>query len=116
MILTLTLLFIKHFLVDWVIQTESEIQHKGTYLDLRGMTHSIKHGVGTLFCLSILYPEFSILFGFLDGFIHYHIDFAKQNLTAKLGLSPKDKMFWNLIGFDQLLHSITYLGFFLTLK
>ena len=116
MIVLLSLLFLKHFLFDWVFQTDLEIQHKGRYFDSKGITHSVKHGIGTFLVFSLASFPLAITFGLLDTLIHYHIDFLKQNLTAKLELSPKDKMFWNLIGLDQFLHSLTYLGFALTLK
>jgi hypothetical protein len=112
----LSLLFLKHFLFDWVFQTESEIQHKGRYLDSKGVTHSIKHGIGTFLVFSLTSVPLAVSLGLLDTLIHYHIDFLKQNLTSKLELSPKDKMFWNLIGLDQFLHSLTYVGLASTLK
>lgn len=108
--LTLFLLLLKHFLIDWVIQTESEIQHKGEYGDIRGVSHSVKHGVGTFLSVVPLAPQLSVPLAVFDTLVHYHIDYTKQNLAGVLNLSPKDKNFWVLIGFDQFLHSLTYLA------
>ena len=50
-------------------------------------------------------------FGLIDMFIHYHIDWAKMNLNAKLGWGPTThEQFWWLLGLDQFLHSLTYIG------
>lgn len=111
-ILLLVFLFvIKHFIVDFVIQTQEEIEHKGTYLDYRGVTHSIKHGLGTLFVLWAVGAGFELswLYGALDFIIHYHIDWAKMNMSRNL--TPRDHAFWVWLGFDQALHYLTYIMF-----
>ena len=87
-ILLLTFLFVvKHFLFDYVWQTQEEIDHKGTYLDWRGVTHSVKHGIGTGVVLLVLGAgiEFAWLYIALDFLIHYHIDWLKMNATRKIG-------------------------------
>ena len=110
-ILTLTLFFIKHFLFDFVWHTEDEIANKGVYLNWNGITHSIKHGLGTaiiVLCIG-LSVDVCLLFGLADAVIHYHIDWAKSKLSQ--GLSTIDNKFWVLLGLDQLLHYLTYLFF-----
>lgn len=104
----LSLLQLKHFLVDWVFQTDYQIAHKGQYMHPGGLIHSLQHGVltavvaagaaGPLQCLAV---------GALDMVIHYHVDWMKQNLSR--GLTPADKRFWVLMGADQLAHQLTYL-------
>jgi hypothetical protein len=111
-ILLLILLFVvKHFIIDFVWQTQDEIEHKGTYLDWRGVRHSFKHGIGTLLILvSIGAPiETGYLYGALDFLIHYHIDWVKMN--AARNLTPADRAFWIWLGFDQALHYLTYIVF-----
>lgn len=104
----LGLLQIKHFVFDWVLQTEYQIEHKGQYLHLGGLHHSFNHGVWTAVVFSLAAdPTVALALGALDGFIHYHVDWAKQNLAR--GLSPVDKQFWMLMGADQFLHQLTYL-------
>jgi hypothetical protein len=52
-----------------------------------------------------------IWLGLIDGFIHYHIDWAKMNLNAKFGWrADKDGAFWILLGLDQFAHALTYIG------
>ena len=111
-ILLLILLFtVKHFVVDFVLQTQEEVEHKGTYLDWRGVKHSVKHGLGTLFILVSIGAsfEYSWIYGLLDFLIHYHIDWFKMNATRNL--TPADRAFWVWLGFDQTLHHLTYIMF-----
>lgn len=111
-ILLLILLFtVKHFIIDFVLQTQDEIEHKGTYLDWRGVKHSVKHGIGTLLVLISIGAdfEFSWMYGALDCLIHYHIDWLKMNATRNL--TANDRAFWIWLGFDQTLHYLTYIVF-----
>jgi hypothetical protein len=42
-------------------------------------------------------------------FVHYHIDWAKMKISKRYDLQPNNsERFWILLGFDQLLHHITY--------
>ena len=48
--------------------------------------------------------------GAIDFAIHYHVDWAKMNLNAKLGWGPTThEQFWWLLGLDQFLHALTYI-------
>lgn len=52
-----------------------------------------------------------LILGLVDSIIHYHIDWAKMNLNAKMGWGPKThEEFWWLLGIDQYLHALTYIG------
>lgn len=110
-IILLTLFVVKHFIIDFVLQTQDEIEYKGTYLDWRGVKHSVKHGIGTLFVLLFIGAsfEFSWIYCTADFLIHYHIDWAKMNMSKKL--TPADHQFWVWLGFDQTLHYLTYIVF-----
>lgn len=107
-LLTLTLLQIKHFLVDWLFQTDYQIEHKGKYLHLGGLTHTLQHGLFTVIAVAMVDPLYSLAMGILDTVVHYHIDWVKQNLSH--GLTPSNKKFWVLIGMDQLAHQLTYIA------
>ena len=107
----LTLFFIKHWLIDFVWQTPAEIANKGTYLKWAGLVHSVKHGIGTFVILWITDISFEMLYflSLADIIIHYHIDWAKMNLSKDL--TAADHKFWVWLGFDQLLHHLTYVVF-----
>ena len=106
----LIFLQIKHFLCDWVFQTDHQIERKGIYGDLAGISHSLSHAISTI---CILFPFYGtgLAFGvgIADGITHYHIDWAKQNYCRVKRLTPSDKEFWAMIGLDQLLHQLTYI-------
>ena len=111
-LLLLLLLQIKHWYVDFVNQTDEEIQYKGVYLDWRGVKHSLKHGIGTFICLWAVtgWPnvEFAFFIGSLDFILHYHIDWVKMNYGNRDIRTPQ---FWNHVGLDQMAHQLCYIGF-----
>jgi len=110
----LVLLQIKHWYIDFVNQSEEEVNWKGTYLDWRGVKHSFKHGLGTTICLLIVtgsgYLPFCIVLGLVDFLVHYHVDWSKMNLNKRLGYTIEMPQFWALLGLDQLAHQLTYIG------
>ena len=97
-LLLLALLQLKHWYIDFVIQTNVEIASKGIYGDSHGLNHSIKHGIDHIAFASIL--------AFLDSMIHYHIDWIKSNYGHK---DMTQKSFWVHLGLDQMMHQITYI-------
>ena len=113
-ILLLALFGIKHFLADFVWQTPRMLAEKGTYGAEGGLVHAGVHAVGTFVVLMIVFP-WSIwshlaaaMLAILDGAVHYHVDWAKTNLSR--GLTPTDHKFWVWLGADQALHYLTYVA------
>jgi hypothetical protein len=112
-LLILTLLFVKHFVVDFPLQAHPyQYKNKGTYGHPGGILHSGLHTVGTFLVVYwFTVPAIAILLALADGLVHYHIDWAKMNLNKKLGYGPTThEEFWVLLGLDQLLHALTYIG------
>lgn len=109
MIEILALLFTKHFLIDFPLQTPYQYLNKGTYGHPGGLLHSGLHGLATLLIFSLVTP-LALLYGFVDFLIHYHIDWAKVNLNSYYQLTPEKPQFWTLLGLDQYLHAMTYLA------
>lgn len=111
-LVVLVLLQVKHWLVDYVNQTEQEILTKGKYMAVPGVYHSIKHGLATIAILAavhFVYPGltlgFAVLLGILDFIVHYHVDWVKTNFGTK---NTQNKKFWVQHGLDQLAHHLTY--------
>lgn len=106
----ITLLIIKHFFADFVLQMDYMVMQKGSYGERGGLDHSAIHACFTAVIAWMFIPFLGtvLLIGLVDGIIHYHIDWAKMNITR--GLTPKDKPFWVWLGVDQLLHYLTYVG------
>ena len=104
-------LFAKHFIVDFPMQVRYQYSNKGTYGHPGGMLHAFLHGAGTALCFYWYAPAACVSLGVIDAFVHYHIDWAKMNLNAKLGWGPNThEEFWWLLGLDQFLHALTYIG------
>jgi hypothetical protein len=106
------LLFTKHFIIDFPLQVRYQWSNKGTYGHPGGILHAGLHGLGTYLCFVWYAPVAAIYFFLADMFVHYHIDWAKMNLNKKLGWGPNThEQFWWLLGLDQYLHALTYIGF-----
>ena len=103
---------VKHFIIYFPLQTRYQWANKGTYGHPGGVLHAGLHAVGTYLCVALVAGH-TIAFGLalIDWLVHYHIDWAKMRLNARLGLTPADSRFWVLLGLDQLLHQLTYVAF-----
>jgi Protein of unknown function (DUF3307) len=112
LLLILVLLFTKHFIVDFPLQTKFQWSNKGTYGHPGGALHALLHYFGTFLVLIWFGPiHTAILLAFADGVIHYHIDWAKMKLNAMMQWAPNThEQFWWLLGLDQYLHALTYIG------
>lgn len=108
----LFLLQTKHYYADFAIQTYQQTVRKGIYRDPVGISHSVDHVYTTLIALlifNIVFPLSAasiILVAFIEGIIHYHIDWLKVHYGCKDLTKP---LFWNQFGIDQLAHQITYI-------
>lgn len=107
----LSLLFIKHFLADFPLQSPYQWMNKGTYGHMGGILHSFLHA---LFSFGILVPWFGLAAlpaVIVEFVLHYHIDWAKMNINDFYGWKcNQHSEFWALLGFDQFLHTATYIG------
>ena len=108
--ITLALLFIKHWYIDFVIQTDEEVKHKGIYGNWTGIVHSLKHGLATLIIFIAVDVSIGIALAIalLDTVIHYHVDWTKMNYG---NMNIKTPQFWNHLGLDQMAHQFSYIGY-----
>ena len=113
MILLLTLLLVKHFIWDFWYQPPYMWQNKGTFGHMGGIVHSGIHAITTYFILTFWLAEplgAMILAGF-EFVIHYATDWAKMNINRSKGwTATTHNEFWQLTGFDQLVHQLTYVA------
>jgi len=112
----LTLFQIKHFIADYPLQNYQMVVEKGVYGKRGGIFHSLIHSALTVITLTLfnyfVFPvDYTVVFAIaaIEFFVHYHIDWSKMQMSRKF--TTQDKGFWNWIGFDQLLHHLTYIGF-----
>lgn len=112
----LAMLEVKHFLFDFVFQTPYQLKNKGIYGHPGGLLHSGLHVCGTLAALLVVaapvLPSAAILIA--EFVVHYHLDWAKDQITRRVG-SSKPAFFWGMIGLDQLMHHLTYVAIFTVL-
>ena len=103
-------LFIKHFICDFPLQAWAWLyRNKGQYGHPGGITHSAVHCAGTFIVLLFWLGTTAWIFALIDFIAHYHIDWAKMNVSKKFNLrADSSDWFWILLGFDQLLHHLTY--------
>jgi hypothetical protein len=111
-LLAIGLLQLKHFLCDFVFQTDWQAKYKGIYGHPAGLAHCGIHALGTIACLLLLQAAFSVVIGLTlaEYAIHYHTDWAKERITRRAGWTPATHIFWIALGADQLIHQLTYLA------
>jgi Protein of unknown function (DUF3307) len=105
-------LFVKHFVVDFLLQRPYQYSNKGVYGHPGGVLHAGLHGTATMLCLRLFgYDvELVMILGLLDTVLHYHIDWAKVNINRHYGwTATTHEEFWWLMGLDQFLHTATYI-------
>jgi hypothetical protein len=110
-VFTLLALFgIKHFIADFLMQYDYMLREKGIYGAEGGLHHAGVHACWTFLILIpfITSAEQLLLLPLADFVAHYHIDWAKQQLSQ--GKLMPHRQFWILFGADQTLHYLTYVG------
>lgn len=112
LLLLLALLQVKHYYADFVIQTYDQTVRKGIYRDPCGISHSLDHVWTTMVVLLMfnvvqyISPLVIVAVAFVEGIVHYHIDWIKVKFGTK---NMHSGLFWNQFGLDQLAHQLTYL-------
>lgn len=101
---------IKHFIADFWMQYDYMVREKGIYGAPGGVHHAATHASWTFLILIpfIKNPDQLLVLPLLDGALHYHIDWAKQQLNKNL--TQADRQWWIWMGLDQALHYLTYIG------
>ena len=104
---------IKHFFFDFFWQPPYMWKNKGTFGHRGGIDHSLFHAFATYGILLFFHiPTLTAYTIFLLEFpIHYITDWAKMNINRIKGWgATTHNQFWQLTGFDQLIHQLTYVG------
>lgn len=101
---------IKHFVCDFLFQTNWQAANKGRYGHPASFAHSGQHALGSLVVLYGLAPGLYAAMVAGETFLHYHLDWLKDGITKRAGWTVKDHAFWIALGFDQMMHHLTYVG------
>lgn len=112
LILVLVLFQLKHFIVDFPLQTEYQYKNKGTYGHPGGIIHAYNHSILTALIIACVTQNLylTITASLFDFITHYHIDYFKVRITKYFGWTPVNSEYWFwLLGFDQFLHQVVYI-------
>jgi hypothetical protein len=107
------ILLFKHAVADFYLQSPYQYLNKGKYGHPGGILHAAIHTALTPLVYLVLLPgSLFVAAGIAVGefFLHYHLDWLKEQITQKNGLTPQDRGFWCALGADQFLHGLTYLA------
>ena len=109
----LSLLMLKHIIGDFFLQSDFILENRHRYGHLGGVIHVGIHALGTAIVISLISPVILvslIVILIAEAVVHYHIDWAKDNLVNRMGYGVDDKGYWWLLGVDQYLHHLTYVA------
>lgn len=112
--------------MDFLLQTKYQYSNKGTYGHPGGIIHAQLHALASWMILFFLGYHANIIFwlALAEAVVHYHIDWAKVQITKNCGWSKFDtgdaynpahlrifsNNYFHALGFDQLLHQLTYIA------
>jgi Protein of unknown function (DUF3307) len=101
----------KHIICDGPLQTARMVREKSSYGQPQGLLHALVHVLGSAIVLGLWGFPFPLVAGLagVDGVIHYHVDYAKENIVKAVGWGPARSPFWWAIIADQGLHHMTAL-------
>jgi hypothetical protein len=104
------LLELKHFICDFVLQTAYQYRNKGIYGHPGGLLHAGLHMTASLPAIVVLNTTAGLAAAILmaEFFVHYHVDWSKEQINKRCGLNSSDNAYWSVFGADQLLHQLTY--------
>lgn len=119
MILILTILII-HFLADFVFQSSQMATGKSKSVKWLSI-HVGVYGLVTLLSAFLISMKLdSFYYGFswwmANVALHFVVDFFTSKITSRLWEQKNMRLFFVMIGFDQLLHNICLLGTLYFLK
>jgi hypothetical protein len=114
MIAVLVLLQIKHFIGDYLWQTDWMLANKGRYGHPGGLGHAGLHGALTapILIWAGVPVGAALMLALIEAVVHYHIDWAKARAVRRRRLDVTQTTFWRYLGLDQGAHQLTYIALF----
>lgn len=108
----LVLLQVKHVIADFALQGPYILENRYKWGHPGGLLHVAIHAAGSLIALLIVGTSAATLAILLvaEAAVHYHIDWAKDQITRRMGVTSRDRSYWVLMGTDQGLHQLTYVA------
>lgn len=105
-------LLLKHFICDWILQSNGIAANKHNFKSIAGYSHAAMNMAGTALVVSMFYNLGIIsggtlmfpIFLLIEFISHLLIDAGKMKLGMKYKPIPSQRIYWQLIGADQTLH------------
>jgi Protein of unknown function (DUF3307) len=109
-VLVIVGLQVKHIICDGPLQTLRMVQDKSHYGRPLGVLHAAIHAAGTALVLLLAGLPLTQVgaLAVLDGVVHYHVDYVKENTVKANGWKTTDGPYWWAMTTDQALHHMTY--------
>jgi hypothetical protein len=95
-------ILISHYVADFLFQTNDMAQNKSKSI----YWLSVHICVYTAVLFVLLNPYLGVMYFVINGTLHFIIDFITSKITAQLWKNGNVGMFFNVIGLDQLLHTL----------
>jgi hypothetical protein len=111
-LLVLLILQVKHYICDYVLQTEYQYSNKGRYGHPGGFIHAGLHALTTIFAFAVITPSLALGLAIVVGefIVHYPTKWTKEQILRRRQWAFPQAQFWWVFGADQALHEITYLA------
>ena len=118
--LLILLIFVVHFLADFVFQSSKMATGKSKSLKWLSI-HVGVYGLVSLITAVFISAKFgNYVYGFswwiLNVALHFAVDYVTSKLTSRLWEQKNMRLFFVMIGFDQLLHNLCLMGTYYLLK
>jgi len=109
-LIIMAVLLTKHFVFDFVAQSDWQLRHKGRYGHPGGIVHAAAHAGGSVAAVLVARPALEVGLMVLIGeaVFHYHVDWTRAWILKRTAWGTTDNRFWELLGADQLVHGLTY--------
>lgn len=109
-IILLVLFQIKHYLADYIFQTEYMLQKFKPGWDFIPplAAHCAVHACFTLLIVAVFSPHLALLLALFDFIVHFAMDRIKASPRMLGRFNPQQAAFWNSLGLDQMVHHFTH--------
>ena len=107
-LLALILLMVSHWVGDYLLQGNVMAAKKSTSLEWLTIHVLIYTAVLMIVCLIWIPWKTAVLFSLFNGCLHFLTDFITSKFTNRFKDIPR--LFFLIIGFDQLIHAITLIS------
>lgn len=118
--LLILLIFVVHFLADFVFQSSKMATGKSKSLKWLSIHVGVYGLVSLITAIAISAKFGNYVYGFswwiLNVALHFAVDYVTSKLTSRLWEQKNMRLFFVMIGFDQLLHNMCLMGTYYLLK